>query len=409
MVELFSRREATTDHNGTVVGIVSWVFLALTIISVSTRLVIKWTHFRGRRQIGLDDLVIVLATIFSIGQTAAVSVQVAQGLDQRLSSLNLTQLNDFQVTDYASNIMYIANLGTTRISVFLFIRQITPDPLQNKLAAGLGPLSLVWSVTSIFAASFQCSPSNTWKFLNNKCFNRTAFANYIGISNIILELIFILFPSIIIWKLRANKRGKLCATLCFSARLCVVVCIILQLFYRNRVSYDSDPTLNSWPVVLCAQLAQNLSIITACVPYLPSILNVLHSSTLHISGPIPSPTNRQTHYVAPLATYDFGQSDTNETDIFQRRWNVPDMESRPVISVTQPQAPRTISEIGILPAIETWETDSEKSLSESSLRRPVSEYNFAREKIISVPEGPALYEGRGAERFPDRREDKGLY
>ena len=53
-----------------------------------------------------------------------------------------------------------------------------------------------------------------------------------------------------------------------------------QLVYQNRVLGTAHITFMLWPVVLCNQANQNLSIITACVPYLKPLIDSLESGMI---------------------------------------------------------------------------------------------------------------------------------
>ena len=48
--------------------------------------------------------------------------------------------------------------------------------------------------------------------------------------------------------------------------------IIAQLTLLNRKRDTNDTTLDTWPYQLSAQFVQNLSVITACVPYIKNVL-----------------------------------------------------------------------------------------------------------------------------------------
>lgn len=53
-----------------------------------------------------------------------------------------------------------------------------------------------------------------------------------------------------------------------------------QLFYFDHTSDSQDPTLDFWSTAVCTQLVQNLSIITACVPYLKPFFESLESGMI---------------------------------------------------------------------------------------------------------------------------------
>ena len=54
----------------------------------------------------------------------------------------------------------------------------------------------------------------------------------------------------------------------------------MQLVYLRRASGSEDFTYRVWPAVLCNQLVQDLSIITACVPYIKPFLESLESGMI---------------------------------------------------------------------------------------------------------------------------------
>lgn len=60
----------------------------------------------------------------------------------------------------------------------------------------------------------------------------------------------------------------------------MIAATIVRLVYLYQRSNPRDSTLTNWTIVLCAQAIQNLSIITACVPYLKPFLESLESGMI---------------------------------------------------------------------------------------------------------------------------------
>ena len=56
--------------------------------------------------------------------------------------------------------------------------------------------------------------------------------------------------------------------------------VITQLIYLNRTSGVSDATYMLWRVVICDVVVQNMSIITACIPYLKPFIQSLESGMI---------------------------------------------------------------------------------------------------------------------------------
>jgi hypothetical protein len=204
-----------------------------------------------------------------------------------------------------------------------------------------------------------------------------------------------------------------------------------------------DYSYSNWSAVLCQQIAQNLSIISACLPCLhPFIIGILagttepetiplkygtppcikqykdrkssastgsrsshgsitllaetaesHCRPLATHGLIRSSahgqSNSMTHFPANIAKTIFTPQPTH--NVFNRPMDVPYSRPGTSKSATDPLAPpKHLSDVGVLPAI-NWDTESnqsEGSRRSSPTRQPTTEYVFNRQKVISVPDEP---------------------
>ncbi|KAL8793917.1 MAG: hypothetical protein Q9195_003536 [Heterodermia aff. obscurata] len=126
------------------------------------------------------------------------------------------------------------------------------------------------------------------------------FAYAFDILNIISDLGLVCLPVLIIWTLQISVAKKSTIVGCFVPRLSVVAVSIVHLKWLKIVSGGHDPTFDLWLPMLAVQVIQNLSIITACIPYLKPFLESLET------GMLGSDDHRR-HRLSP--TYD----NTNET------------------------------------------------------------------------------------------------
>ena len=79
----------------------------------------------------------------------------------------------------------------------------------------------------------------------------------------------------------ANSVSSCACSLRQMLSLCrVLAAIVMQVVYQNRAKGTDNRTFEMWPVVLCAQIVQSLSIITACIPCLKPFLESLESGML---------------------------------------------------------------------------------------------------------------------------------
>lgn len=319
---------------GMIVSAVSWILLVAMIFTLLARLGMKYAMLKRGHKFGLDDVFIVLAALFSVGQTAAVSMEAMHVLGQHYSSLSVDQLRIFQKSEYAGCLLYIANMGCARISVCLLVKKILPGSCVKMAVFAFAIFSALWMVSGVLVTAFACNFPEPWNFFGNKCIHIVRFINYVWATNIVVEVIIIIIP-LVVWNIRLSAARSVSVSFVFLSRLSVIAAVIAQLIFFNRTAYSPDPTYSHWATVLCAQIAQNLSIITACAPCLhPFILSILsgetktetlrldcaakrfrkywygdpfdptasHSSTLPLRG------EKQEDYCRPLATYGLDRS-----------------------------------------------------------------------------------------------------
>jgi hypothetical protein len=229
----------------------------------------------------------------------------------------------------------------------------------------------------------------------------------------------------------------------------IVAAIGAQLHFMNT-SGPNDWSYKYWATVLCLQIAQNLSVITACLlclhPFIVGILaGTTEPETVELNGErrlcqlidkktasfestsLQSSPGSETFfsdkaidvsYCHPLATYGLDRSSNHvrfpsnvakpvftptPENIFNRRIEIEEVPSRPPTSsstTTRMKAPKHLGDVGILPMID-WDSDSStsgKSQRRSSPRQPASEYVFKRQQVVSFPDESYLFED-GVKRF----------
>ena len=67
-----------------------------------------------------------------------------------------------------------------------------------------------------------------------------------------------------------------------NLRTSVIAAIITQITYLVRTSHANDPTLAIWPISLCTQIIQCLSIVTTCIVYLRPFLDSLQTGFIQV-------------------------------------------------------------------------------------------------------------------------------
>lgn len=266
--------DSPTNHEA-IISVATWFLAVSTVLSFITRM---GTKLVISRRVNGDDVVIFAALLFSIGQSIAISFQAS--LNRPIDGLNDSQLQRFQQSAYAAELLYIPSLCLAKLSVALLLRSITPSVPHNRFIFAIGVTTVLWAASSELSVAFQCHLPNPWRFFGNTCVNRKALWNAVGAVNILTDIALILLPFAIVWRLQVSMKRKVVVGGCFAARTLVVVATVAQLFYFDHTSDSQDPTLDFWSTAVCTQVVQNLSIITACVPYLKPFFESLESGMI---------------------------------------------------------------------------------------------------------------------------------
>ncbi|MCJ1434163.1 hypothetical protein MMC27_003530 [Xylographa pallens] len=263
-----------TDENlAPLVDILIWFLLVTSVTGVAVRGATKAAIIHI---VGLDDALITIAL------SSAVAVQTANGFGKPITSLSSSVVLTDLKAEYAASLLYIPGLCFSKLSVLAMIRTITPARRDRVLVYGLTVTVIAWALTAEFAAAFQCHAPRPFDYVTGMCFNRTAWMNYLEVTNIITDVALIALPFFIIWNVKTSAKRKASVLVVFALRIFVMAVSICKLVYWNHLSTSADPTLDLWPVAICTELIQCLEILAACCLYLKPFLESLESG--FISG-----------------------------------------------------------------------------------------------------------------------------
>ncbi|KAH6629289.1 hypothetical protein C7974DRAFT_394220 [Boeremia exigua] len=433
----FLRRQAagSTVSRETTINIVSWVSLALVIITLIARFAVKLSRRTTRRILKLDDGFLILAALFSFGQTVAVSLQWKKVASQQITDLSRSDEVVYQKAAYVSSILFVANMGCAKISMGLVLRRLFSGRLFEYTSYVLVLFTAGWTVSGIFVTVFQCKIPTPWDLLQtNECIDIVAFGNYLASTNIVTEMLLVLVP-LAVWTQNTPVGNRLYVSAVFWFRLSVIAAVGAQLYFFNP-STSTSSTKDTWATTLCMQTAQTLSVISACLPGLhPLVAKEMNDSasiettqnrasshwdsqkfgSLSSHRSHPSVDSKATlepvisSYCRPLATHGLVRSSPSSDS-----YTFPRMPSNiaPPLSTLQPPVnvfnrlirssssldldplgtPKNLDELGCLPAPDWDDEDDVESGRESPDRRPTSDYVFQRSKVISVPEDSNMFE-----------------
>ncbi|KAJ5690309.1 hypothetical protein N7462_004701 [Penicillium macrosclerotiorum] len=263
------------------INVLTWFMLITAIMSVLTRLGTKYWIFR---KFTIDDFLSIGAIATCTAQSIAVSMATEGGLGQHLKDLSDSSVEQMMKSQYAANILFISSMCCSKLALMMFIRNLTPASLDRRFALGLGIFIILWTITGIFSAAFQCQIPRSWDYMHGKCFNLPAWWNFLGITNILSESGIIGQALLVIVRVQADIHKKAVLASVFLFRVVVIVAIICQLAYAGDTNGSTDSSWDTWTVVVSTQMTQSLSIVTSCSPQFKPFLDSLRSSGMSLGG-----------------------------------------------------------------------------------------------------------------------------
>lgn len=206
-------------------------FLALRFLSIKI----------GRRHIGLEDRLLLLAWILEIGLCANVICSTL-GKKQH-TSRNTKDLSHLGVVyggvgKHESYILEFEPHAIVSWAQTLFVTEFLYGivfPLEKTaiLLLYLGLFRIhrwfrfttyfliayiwLWGISEVLVAIFQCQPiAYQWnKALDGKCIDQLAYYRWVSVPNVIHDVFMLILPLPVVWSLRVELRQKLALTFVF--------------------------------------------------------------------------------------------------------------------------------------------------------------------------------------------------
>ncbi|KAH8672586.1 hypothetical protein BGZ60DRAFT_429912 [Tricladium varicosporioides] len=264
-------------HLGPAVNIVTYLLLVISGLALIARLSTKWAV---SHRMNLDDILIGISLIFVIGNGIGTSFEASNGLGSPEDYTSPDRLDIAQKALFAAELCFIASLCLSKLSAIAFLRHLTPDSRYMRMCLWYGIFTTLWSVIALVVIAFQCNLPKVWLILGDKCINRTVFWTIFLILEIFLNLLLILIPLIIMWRLRVSRMQKVALGCCFGFRIVVVAALIVQVVFLGQAFAATDFIFHSWKATLLSEIVLCLSYVAPCVPYLRPFLESLDSGML---------------------------------------------------------------------------------------------------------------------------------
>ncbi|PLB47473.1 hypothetical protein P170DRAFT_193354 [Aspergillus steynii IBT 23096] len=259
----------------------AWALLTAAILSVLSRLISK---YRIVHRFTSDDYLIIASVVFCSAQSVAVSIAVANGYGDRFNEISQSQFDVVMKAQYSANILYIASLYTSKLSLCLFIRNLSPKPRDHFFSNTVQIILAAWAMSTFFVTVFQCHPPRTWDYWQGSCINTAKWHYFFCSSNLVTDLSIILQALFLIVRLHAPVKKRFLFASIFLTRVLVIGAIIAELVLIQDITNLADPTYDYCFNTVAMEVVQCMSIATACWGQLKPFLNQMKSNGMRIPG-----------------------------------------------------------------------------------------------------------------------------
>ncbi|USP75186.1 hypothetical protein yc1106_02460 [Curvularia clavata] len=230
------------DHSSRVITVKAWsiVFCCLVFLTVALRIFarVKYVH-----RVFVDDVLIVLAAVFTIALGAMSIVATNHGLGQHVWRLPLATLFDtlksFILDLFICQVLYAFAIALTKIAIIAsYLRFIPNKSFHIAMYITLFPIVGLW-ITGVFVTLFQCRPLQAaWNFtINRTCIDYVSYLYASSTVNVITDIALCVLPLPYFWKLdmTVKQRAILCVLLAGGASACIVGIIRIGFLHQLKV------------------------------------------------------------------------------------------------------------------------------------------------------------------------------
>lgn len=211
--------QLTPNNHGPIIIVSSYIFLALSFITVITRC---GNRYRVLRKLAWDDWLIAICFFLAMAQSIALTVSVNNGLGRHREDLSDAEFLAQAKAFYVSDIFAIPTLTLAKISTLLLIVAIQPPRTIVTICKGLGVLTIVWAIALQFALAFRCSLPTPWNF-EGKCGNLEALYIVQHVWNITTDIVLVILPIMMMRKVHVTSGKRWTVNALFGSRIMYVL------------------------------------------------------------------------------------------------------------------------------------------------------------------------------------------
>ncbi|KAE8398485.1 hypothetical protein BDV37DRAFT_276070 [Aspergillus pseudonomiae] len=256
----------------------SYVIFGVAMIMIGMRLYAR-QFLLGK--LGSDDILIILASLASIGELVTVPKMYECGIGRHLMELTLKKQECTRKWAWISQVLYFLSLGLAKGSMVALYVRLASNKTHIRFLYGVRAVILSHGIAATLVASFICEPiSVLWGPESPQgCLDLMSFNYFNGAFHVTTDILLALLPIPIVKKLQTNNRRKIGLIIAFGIGI-LTICASIARQVTTVIALRSRDFQWNWSAAeLTTSLEINMSLICASVPAMRSLFKVYFGST----------------------------------------------------------------------------------------------------------------------------------
>ncbi|KAJ4296418.1 hypothetical protein N0V90_006463 [Kalmusia sp. IMI 367209] len=264
------------DQSDTLTGVVASIG-SLALLMVALRIADR--AISAHAELGLDDLLIGLSGIASLGMNVPVIVAAGLGFGRDMWSIAPDNITSSLKWLYVAYFMYMVTEALCQLSILAFYLRIMTDRKLRLTVWVLIGLVTCFGLGNTFAMIFQCKPIpffwDGWRGeMAGSCPVDVRLFGFIrGAVEIFLDLAILSLPLPMLAKLKMSKKKKLQIMSMFCVGFIITVVSCLRLWAFVRFAQTQNPTYDNTSGLYWCATESNLFTVVACMPAIHAIFH----------------------------------------------------------------------------------------------------------------------------------------
>ncbi|RAL67379.1 hypothetical protein DID88_008135 [Monilinia fructigena] len=218
-----------------------------------------------------DDWLVLIALPLCIAQNATLLYWTSIGLGRHLVYIQPVHIETGLIILFSNYFFWPIGVTLAKFSVLCLYARIFNVNYTFRIALWItGAINLAWTIFVIISGIFQCTPvKKAWKpLLPGHCIDFYAWYIAIAATSFFVDLIILILPMPLLFKLRLSLTRKVCVTLLFLLGYTVIAFSIGRLVVIRQIgpSFIIDLTYNMVPLGRWLVIETPMCIVSVCLP-----------------------------------------------------------------------------------------------------------------------------------------------